>query len=169
MVGSLPALLAAGIALLSSLVSGAGQFMSMDPIEGYRGPIPFGDATINAPLDEDGKETYIGMFSVIRVADFGADQSPYRLQVLPGELHPRDVRGGLHKHDQLQQEAPRQERWLHAMREYIIRPVLRFAVLALKFDPTVEILRRLYLVREQRCPGLVLLHVYEGVRCKSIL
>ncbi|KAK0655074.1 hypothetical protein B0T16DRAFT_450816 [Cercophora newfieldiana] len=60
MARSLPAIIAAGVALLPTLVFGAGTHMNLDPIEGYKGPIPFGDATINAPLDENCKETYIG-------------------------------------------------------------------------------------------------------------
>ncbi len=56
---------AAGIALsLSEAVLAAkqGLLTRPDPIEGYRGPIEFGNATINAPLDENGRNTYIGMF-----------------------------------------------------------------------------------------------------------
>jgi hypothetical protein len=60
MVGSLSAILAAGVALLPTLVFGAGQSMNLDPIEGYRGPISFGNATINAPADENGENTYLG-------------------------------------------------------------------------------------------------------------
>jgi hypothetical protein len=76
MVGSLPALIVAGVALLLSLdvVSGAGTSMSLDPIEGYDGPIPFGNATINAPLDGDGKKTWIGMIaqSVLHILELTA-------------------------------------------------------------------------------------------------
>lgn len=60
---SLSALLAAGIALsLPGVVRGAGNMAltAPDPIEGYDGPIFFGNTTINAPLDDEGRETYLG-------------------------------------------------------------------------------------------------------------
>lgn len=63
MKGSLLVLLGAGLSLsLPSAVAGAkqAQVVTQTHIDGYRGPIPFGNATINAPLDAFGRETYIG-------------------------------------------------------------------------------------------------------------
>ncbi|KAK0725827.1 hypothetical protein B0H67DRAFT_141629 [Lasiosphaeris hirsuta] len=62
--GSLSALLAVGAALLfPNVVLGAKNMVldRPDPIEGYYGPFEFGNSTINAPLDEHGRETYIGV------------------------------------------------------------------------------------------------------------
>jgi len=55
MVFSLSALFAAGITL-----AGVAHGNPLDPIDGYDGPIEFGHAAINAPLDERGKDTYLG-------------------------------------------------------------------------------------------------------------
>ena len=53
-----------GLLAVGSLVHGAAlkgfQATVPEPIEGYRGPIALGDGAINAPLDENGKETYLG-------------------------------------------------------------------------------------------------------------
>ena len=44
-----------------------------EKIKGFHGPIPFGNATINAPLDENGRETYIGMSPTAAKGFFVAD------------------------------------------------------------------------------------------------
>lgn len=60
--GVLSTVLAAGLSLTPAVLGAALKARDEvpEPIEGYRGPIPIGNATINAPLDENGKETYIG-------------------------------------------------------------------------------------------------------------
>jgi len=52
-------------------------------VPGYRGPIPFGHAAINAPLDEHGRDTYLGKQIVLFVHSTSADYIlGFRLQVL---------------------------------------------------------------------------------------
>lgn len=44
------------------------------PVPGYRGPIPFGNSIINAPLDDKGRDTYLGkQCGSVCVFDYGAD------------------------------------------------------------------------------------------------
>ena len=106
--GLLSTALAIGVTLLPVVTGAAIKARDEvpEPIEGYRGPISIGNATINAPLDENGKETYLGMFASYRL-ELGVltpwDQS--RIQVLPRDSYSRSVRGCLHKHQQLQPQA----------------------------------------------------------------
>lgn len=58
--GNLSALLAAGISLSGAVLGSAVPLEVPDAIDGFIGPIEYGNATINAPLDENGKETYMG-------------------------------------------------------------------------------------------------------------
>ncbi|KAM7187394.1 hypothetical protein V8F20_010979, partial [Naviculisporaceae sp. PSN 640] len=61
MPGILSTVLATGLLLSPAALGGVIQWNDEpDQIDGYRGPIYFGDATINAPLDENSMDTYIG-------------------------------------------------------------------------------------------------------------